>query len=90
MLKKNLIFLIEDLKESELPEELKGKSKSEIKSYVEKKRKAREKLQNEIATLNLKRRDFVAKQNNDSANSLESAMIMALKSQAEKKNYSWE
>ena len=83
-------FSYEELKDSELPEELKGKSKSEIKSYVENKRKAREKLQNEIAALNLKRRDYVAKQNNETSNSLENAMIKALKSQAEKKNYSWE
>ncbi|WP_179021098.1 vWA domain-containing protein [Winogradskyella forsetii] len=83
-------FSYEDLKESELPKELNGKSKSEIKSYVEKKRQARENLQDEITALNLKRRDYVAKQNNDSTNSLESAMLEALRTQAEKKNYKWE
>jgi len=83
-------FSYDELKESELPKELKGKSNTEIKSYVEKKRNTRKKLQNEIATLNLKRRNYVAKQNNDSTNSLENAMIKALKSQAEKKNYKWE
>ncbi|WP_179009037.1 VWA domain-containing protein [Winogradskyella forsetii] len=83
-------FSYEDLKESELPKELKGKSKSEIKSYVEKKRITRENLQDEIAALNLKRRVYVAKQNNDSTNNLESAMLEALRTQAEKKNYKWE
>jgi len=83
-------FSYESLKDEQLPKELKGKSKVEIKTYVEKKAKAREKLQHEIATLNLKRRNYVAKQNNDATNNLENAMIKALKSQAEKKNYNWE
>ena len=83
-------FSYEDLDEKQLPKELKGKSNTEIKSYVEKKRKAREKLQNEIATLNLKRRDYVTKQNKDAQNGLQGAMIKALKTQAEKKNYKWD
>lgn len=83
-------FSYEDLDKKQLPEALKGKTKAEIKSYIEKKRKIREKLQNDIATLNLKRRNHIAKQNTDSKNGLESALIKALKSQAEKKNYKWE
>lgn len=83
-------FSYDDLDEKQLPEELKGKSKDEIKTYVEKKAKAREKLQQEIEALNTKRRNYVAKQNTDSTNSLESAMLQALKTQAEKKNYKWE
>ena len=47
-------------------------------------------LQKDIASLNLKRRDYVSKQNKTSNNGLESAMIKALKFQAEKKNYKWE
>ncbi|RED43093.1 von Willebrand factor type A domain-containing protein [Winogradskyella eximia] len=83
-------FSYEDLKQSELPIELKGKSKAEIKSYVEAQSKTRIKLQDEIAALNLKRRDYVAKQNTNASNSLENAMLKALKTQAEKKNYKWE
>ena len=83
-------FSYEDLKEEQLPKELKGKTKKEIKSYVEKKRNEREKLQQAIAELNLKRRDYVAKKSTDEANGLESAMIKAIKTQAEKKNYKWE
>ncbi|WP_225036944.1 vWA domain-containing protein [Winogradskyella sp. SM1960] len=83
-------FSYDDLKESELPEELKGKSKSEIKTYVEEKAKMRKKLQDDIAALNLNRRNYIAKQSKDSNNGLESAMIKALKSQAEQKNYKWE
>ena len=83
-------FSYEDLKQSELPIELKGKSKAEIKSYVKAQSKTRLKLQGEIAALNLKRRDYVAKQNTNASNSLENAMLKALKTQAEKKNYKWE
>ena len=83
-------FSYDDIDEEQLPEELKGKSKKEIKSYVKKKRNTRKALQDEIATLNLKRRDYVAKQNKDSQNGLENAMIKALKTQAKKKNYKWE
>jgi len=83
-------FSYEELDKKQLPDELKGKSNAEIKSYVEKKRQEREKLQNEIAILNLKRRDFIATKNATSNNGLESAMIKALKTQAQKKNYKWE
>lgn len=83
-------FSYDDLDDKQLPEELKGKSKDEIKTYVEKKGKAREKLQEEIESLNTKRRSYIAKQNTENSNSLESAMLEALKTQAEKKNYKWE
>jgi len=83
-------FSYDDLKDSQLPEELKGKSKTEIKSYVEKKRETREKLQKSIAELNIQRRDYVAKKSSDNDNGLESAMVKAIKTQAEKKNYKWE
>ncbi|MDN3494109.1 VWA domain-containing protein [Winogradskyella bathintestinalis] len=83
-------FSYDNLKESELPGELKGKSKSEIKSYIESKRRSRKILQEKIANLNHKRRNYIATKNNDSINSLENAMLKALKAQAEKKNYKWE
>ncbi|SDS62059.1 vWA domain-containing protein [Winogradskyella sediminis] len=83
-------FSYDDIKDSELPKELKGKSKSEIKIYVEDKAKQRKKIQEQIAILNLNRRKYIAKQNKAANNDLESAMINALKSQAEQKNYKWE
>jgi hypothetical protein len=83
-------FSYESLEESQLPKELRGKSKSEIKSYVTHKRQTRLKLQNEITALNVKRRDYVVKQTKDSQNGLENAMLKALKTQAEKKNYKWD
>ncbi|WP_458627799.1 vWA domain-containing protein [Winogradskyella sp. PC D3.3] len=83
-------FSYDEIKDSELPIELKGKSTSEIKAYVEEKAKARKKLQDEIASLNLNRRNYIANKAKASNNGLESAMIKALKSQAEQKNYKWE
>ncbi|MFK7834328.1 MAG: VWA domain-containing protein [Winogradskyella sp.] len=83
-------FSYDDLEEKELPKELKGKSKAEIKSYVDMKAKARKKLQDTIAALNLKRRNYVAEQSSSASNNLENAMIEALKAQAKKKNYKWE
>ena len=83
-------FSYEDLKTEQLPEELKGKSITEIKTYVEKKRKERETLQKAIAELNIKRRGFISNKTKDSENGLESALIKAIKAQAELKNYKWD
>ena len=83
-------FSYDDLKESELPDELKGKSKKEIKSYVENKRKEREALQKSITELNYKRRQYIDKKSSNAKNELENAMLKAIRIQAEKKNYIWE
>jgi len=82
-------FSYDELKENDLPEYLKGKSTKEIKEYVDKQRKERTIIQNEIKELNKKRRDFVANNKSDASNELEGAMIQAMKKQAEKKNYKW-
>ena len=83
-------FSYEELNDSLLPEELKGKSNDEIKVYVEKKRKERETLQKSIAELNLKRRNYIKNKSKDSDNGLENALIKAIKTLAEQKNYTWE
>lgn len=72
-----------------LPEELKGKNEAEIKAYVEAKRKERQQIQEEIATLNKKRLDYVAKHSSDKDNELRNAMISAIKKQANNKSYHW-
>ena len=82
-------FRYEDLKDSDLPSELKGKTTTEIKAYVAKKRKEREAIQKEIQELNLKRKDYILKQQKKTDNSLENAMIKAIKTQARQKNYRW-
>ncbi len=83
-------FSYDDLEEEELPKELKGKSKAEIKSYIENKRQEREKLQQAISELNIKRRDYISKKTTDKSNGLENAMVKAIKTQALQKNYKWE
>ena len=82
-------FSYDDLKEKDLPENLQGKSKSEIKTFIAKHRAERKRIQDEIANLNKKRRAYIAKQKNETNNGLESAMIDALKKQAKRKNYTW-
>ena len=82
-------FNYDDLKDADLPQELKGKSKSEIKTYINKKRDERKSIQEEIQQLNEKRRQYAMTQQKDDTNGLESAMIQAIKTQAKQKNYIW-
>ena len=82
-------FSYDKLEEDDLPEELRGKSKSEIKDYVAKKREEREVIQNAIQDLNEKRRKYISEQQNDADNSLENVMIKAIKTQAKEKKYRW-
>jgi len=80
---------IEKLSDDELPTELKGKSKTEVKTYLDQKQKEREKIQKEINELNDKRSKYVAEKKKESAeeNTLDAVMIKAVREQAVKKNY---
>jgi hypothetical protein len=86
---KDKAFKYEALEESELPQELKNKSTSEIKMYVLNKKTEREVIQNKIQKLNNKRKYYILKANKDHSNGLENAMIKAIKFQAKAKNYTW-
>lgn len=77
------------LKKEELPENLQGKSTAQIKSYVEKQGNERTRIQDEIAALNKKRRNYISENKDENNNALESAMLQALKKQAKQKNYTW-
>ena len=84
-------FDISKVKNNDLPKELKGKSSSEIKKYIELKKTDRIKIQKEIQELNTKREAYVNKSEKEgSKGELENAMLEAIKKQAEKKNYRWE
>ncbi|AWI25318.1 vWA domain-containing protein [Flavobacterium pallidum] len=50
---------LSNMKKEELPEELKGKSKTEIQAYVDQKTKERETIQKEITELGRKRQEFI-------------------------------
>jgi hypothetical protein len=80
--------VIEEVKEDQLPKEMKGMSVTERKSYVAQKSLERSKIQEEIQTLNKKRQDFIASQAASSTNdsSLDAAMIKAVKEMAKQKN----
>ncbi len=81
--------VVEELKESSLPKELKGKSATEIKVYINEKSKERTSIQKQIQELNTKRRLYLSKQEKENSNGLENAMINAIKDQAKNKNYKW-
>ncbi|CAH8281345.1 von Willebrand factor type A domain-containing protein [Mariniflexile fucanivorans] len=81
---------VETLKDDGLPEELKGKSATEIKKYVSEKKKEREQIQNKIQDLNEKRKVFISEQKTDAKNGLENAMTNAIKEQAKRKKYTWQ
>ncbi len=81
---------IEDLKDTSLPEALKGKTKKEIETYVSQKSKERETIKRKIQELNKKRKSYVMEQKKEGAkNGLENAMVKAIKEQAQRKKYSW-
>ena len=82
-------FNYDKLKKEDLPENLQGKSTSEIKSYVSQQRKKRSRIQAEVKKLNEKRKQFIASNKSETSNGLESVMIKAIKKQAEQKNYVW-
>ncbi len=82
-------FRYDNLKESQLPEELKGKSTIEIKTYVSKKRKERENVQKQIQELNAKRKQYILEHKTEKSNGLENAMTKAIKEQAKRKKYTW-
>ncbi|MFD1616516.1 vWA domain-containing protein [Gelatiniphilus marinus] len=83
-------FKYNDLKASQLPEVLKGKSEAEIKAYVAKKRIERKRIQKQIQDLNNKRKLYVSNHKKDTKNGLENAMTKAIKEQAKRKKYSWD
>lgn len=84
-------FDISEIKDEELPEELRGKSAKEIEVHIAEKKTERAKVQKEIQQLNSKREAYIAKnQKEGSKGELENAMIEAITRQAEMKNYKWE
>lgn len=78
------------LKEQDLPKELQGKSKSEIKAYVTQKKGEREEIQKQIQELNAKREAYIAENQKEDKGELENALLSAIKAQASKKNYKWD
>jgi hypothetical protein len=80
---------LEEMKDEELPEEMKGMSMKERSEYVAAMQGKREALQKKIAGLHAERERFVAEKMKDQAetNTLDSAIIEALRRQAAAKNF---
>jgi hypothetical protein len=83
---------VEELEEDALPEEMKKMSPKERKKYVEEMTVKRDKIQKKIKVLKKERDTYIAKKRKQQAqdNTLDSAMITAIKQQAGKKNYKFE
>jgi hypothetical protein len=80
---------LEEMKDEDLPEEMKGMSLKKRSEYVAAMQGKREALQKKIAGLHAERERFVAEKMKDQAetNTLDSAIIEALRRQAAAKNF---
>ena len=84
---------LRELKEEELPENMRRMTDKERKAYVEAKAKERTKIQKKIQSLNEQRRKYVAaemKKQQQGGKTLGSAVIQAVREQAKKKNFKFE
>ncbi|QDT43998.1 hypothetical protein Pan241w_41020 [Gimesia alba] len=86
---------LQDLKEAELPAELKKLSPKEREVYISEKQKERKQIQLQIQELTKKRKQFIAaemkKQKNQAQdNTFDAAVIRVIRSQAKKKNFQFE
>ena len=80
---------VAEMIEEELPEELKGKTVDERKEYIQEKKQEREKIQKQIKKLNKEREEYLKEKRKENAKNktLDSAVIKAIRKQAEKKDF---
>ncbi|WP_395718299.1 VWA domain-containing protein [Prosthecobacter sp.] len=85
-------FDITRVSEADLPEEMKKMTVDERKAYLSKKTAEREEIQKRVLALNKEREAYVATQRKESSknDTLDTAMVKALRAQAEKKGVVWE
>jgi hypothetical protein len=86
---------LEDLKEEDLPEEMKKMTLEERQAHVEKKVAERKEIQDRITQLSRERADYIAKETARLAaaageKTLDQAMIEAVRNQAQKRQYKFE
>jgi hypothetical protein len=83
---------IETLKDEELPAEMQKMNKEERKSYVDKKSKERIAIQEKIQKLSVERQKYVEKEQKKNAgeNTLDTAIVKSIRTQATKKGYTFE
>lgn len=85
-------FDITKVKEADLPEEMKKMTVDERKDYLAKKTAERAEIQKKVLELNKQREAYVTTKRKESAttDTLDTAMVKALRTQAEKKGIAWE
>lgn len=85
-------FDMAKVKEADLPEEMKKMTVEERKAHLVKKTAERAEIQKKVLALNKEREAYVATQRKESAknDTLDTAMVKALRTQAEKKGIAWE
>lgn len=90
--KKDGSVKIEELKDEDLPDEMKKMNIQERKAYVDKMDKEREQIQKKINRLNDERSKYVAKKmlENKNDNTLDAVMIKTIREQAKNKNYKFD
>lgn len=88
---KNNNLNIDELKDNEIPPEIRKMSKEERLRHIEELAKKRQEIQEKIARLNEERTKYISnvKKENSKSDTLESAIIKSIREQAEKKNYSF-
>ena len=84
---------IEELKEEELPKELRDKSAPERKAYVEEQAKKREEIQSKIGKLAADRSSYISAERSKlahgSAQGLDTVLVEGLRKQAVKKGFAF-
>jgi hypothetical protein len=78
---------LEKVSEEYLPDELKGKKRSEIKKIVEQKREERLGIQKQIKELERKRAKFLTAKSQKKGNDLGSAIITSIRKQAQERGF---
>ena len=84
---------LEKLEDESLPAELRGKTPEELQEFVEAKKREREEIQKKIQELNESRKTYISaemkKRGESDSHTLDSAMIKAVKEQAQKRNFTF-
>jgi len=85
-------FVIAEVEEESLPQEMKGLNTAERKAFVKAKAEKRKKIQKEIQELSVKRKQFIADNQSQEAKEgmLDAVMIKSIKDMARKKNLTFE
>jgi hypothetical protein len=83
--------IVTKLEAEQLPEEMRAMKGDERNKYIDDKSKKRQEIQLKINKLNDERRKYVEEQaKNSKDNTLDKAMMSAIRKQAQKRNYSFE